>query len=63
MAKWELRRRHIPMGRLGKPEEIAGLVCFLLSDDAGYITGASYLADGGIANAYVIDDVNGQETP
>ena len=28
-AKWELRRRHIPMGRLGKPEEIAGLVCFL----------------------------------
>ena len=47
-AKWELRRRHIPMGRLGKPEEIAGLVCFLLSDDAGYITGASYLADGGI---------------
>lgn len=62
-AKWELRRRHIPMGRLGKPEEIAGLVCFLLSDDAGYITGASYLADGGIANAYVIDDVNGQETP
>ena len=62
-AKWELRRRHIPMGRLGKPEEIAGLVCFLLSDDAGYITGASYLADGGISNAYVIDDVNGQETP
>ena len=62
-AKWELRRRHIPMGRLGKPDEIAGLVCFLLSDDAGYITGASYLADGGIANAYVIDDVNGQETP
>jgi len=62
-AKWELRRRHIPMGRLGKPHEIAGLVCFLLSDDAGYITGASYLADGGIANAYVIDDINCQETP
>ena len=61
--KWATRRRHIPMGRLGTPDEIAGLVCFLLSDDAGYITGASYLADGGISNAYVVDDINGQETP
>lgn len=61
--KWQARRRHIPMGRLGKPEEIAALVCFLLSEDAGYITGASYLADGGIANAYLVDDTNGREKP
>lgn len=56
--KWQLRRRHIPMGRLGKPEEIAGLVAFLLSEEANYMTGASYLADGGIAHAYLVDDKN-----
>jgi NAD(P)-dependent dehydrogenase (short-subunit alcohol dehydrogenase family) len=36
-----------PMGRLGKPEEIAGVVAFLGSDDAGYMTGAEVYADGG----------------
>jgi NAD(P)-dependent dehydrogenase (short-subunit alcohol dehydrogenase family) len=33
--------------RLGKPEEVAKLVCFLASDDAAFITGAAYLIDGG----------------
>jgi NAD(P)-dependent dehydrogenase (short-subunit alcohol dehydrogenase family) len=37
----------IPMGRLGKPEEVAGAVVFLLSDQASLITGASLLTDGG----------------
>ena len=37
----------IPVGRLGKPEEIAGLVNFLASDLAGYITGAEYAINGG----------------
>jgi 3alpha(or 20beta)-hydroxysteroid dehydrogenase len=36
-----------PMGRLGRPEEIAGVVAFLGSDDAGYMTGAEVYADGG----------------
>lgn len=36
-----------PMGRLGRPEEIAGTVAFLGSDDAGYMTGAELYADGG----------------
>ena len=37
----------IPVGRLGKPEEIAALVSFLASDDAGFITGANIAANGG----------------
>lgn len=38
----------IPMNRLGKPEEIAALVVFLASDDAGYITGANISINGGL---------------
>lgn len=40
--------RRIPLGRLGTPEEIARLVRFLLSDDAGYMHGAAVVADGGV---------------
>lgn len=36
-----------PMGRLGEPEEVSALVCFLLSDRASYITGSYHLVDGG----------------
>jgi NAD(P)-dependent dehydrogenase (short-subunit alcohol dehydrogenase family) len=38
---------HIPMGRIGRPEDIAAVVAFLLSDDAGYMTGQSIAANGG----------------
>ena len=39
--------RQIPMGRFGKPEEIAACIAFLLSDDAEFITGQTIIADGG----------------
>jgi NAD(P)-dependent dehydrogenase (short-subunit alcohol dehydrogenase family) len=36
-----------PMGRLGRPEEIAALIAFVASDDASFATGAEFVADGG----------------
>jgi NAD(P)-dependent dehydrogenase (short-subunit alcohol dehydrogenase family) len=36
-----------PLGRLGEPEEVSALVCFLLSDRASFITGSYHLVDGG----------------
>jgi 2-keto-3-deoxy-L-fuconate dehydrogenase len=38
-----------PMGRLGKPHEVAALAVFLASDEASYITGQAHLVDGGMA--------------
>ena len=49
----ERRLVHIPVGRLGQPEEIARAALFLASDESSYITGATFVVDGGITSAYV----------
>lgn len=42
----------IPLGRLGTPEDVAGLVAFLASDEAAYVTGSTYFVDGGLTYSY-----------
>jgi NAD(P)-dependent dehydrogenase (short-subunit alcohol dehydrogenase family) len=44
---------HIPVGRFARAEELAAAVAFLASDDASFITGSTFLVDGGISAAYV----------
>jgi NAD(P)-dependent dehydrogenase (short-subunit alcohol dehydrogenase family) len=44
---------HIPIGRFGRPEEIARAALFLASDDASFVTGSALVVDGGITAAYV----------
>ncbi|MFV8052721.1 3-oxoacyl-ACP reductase [Mycobacterium sp. 48b] len=44
---------HIPLGRFAEPEELAAAVAFLASDDSSFITGSTFLVDGGISSAYV----------
>jgi NAD(P)-dependent dehydrogenase (short-subunit alcohol dehydrogenase family) len=38
----------IPIGRLGRPEEIARVVCFLAADESAYITGQIWAVNGGL---------------
>lgn len=45
--KREYMEARIPLGRLGRPEDIASVVAFLASDMAGYMSGAALLVDGG----------------
>jgi glucose 1-dehydrogenase len=47
-VKRELVTAHIPMGRAGDAEEMAATAAFLLSDEAGYITGQTIFVDGGL---------------
>jgi len=43
---------NIPLGRMGTPEDVAGVVAFLASDDAAYVTGSTFVVDGGLMRNY-----------
>jgi glucose 1-dehydrogenase len=43
---------NIPLGRMGSVDDVAGLVAFLTSDDASYITGSTFVVDGGLMRNY-----------
>jgi 3-oxoacyl-[acyl-carrier protein] reductase len=45
-------KQMVPAGRLGEPEELAALACFLASPLAGYITGQSIAIDGGVLKSH-----------
>lgn len=47
---YERRRRLVPLGRIGAPEDIGRVVAFLLSPDAGYVTGQHIVVDGGLSH-------------
>jgi len=44
--------KNIPLGRLGTPNDVAGTVAFLASEDAAYVTGATFVVDGGLMRNY-----------
>jgi NAD(P)-dependent dehydrogenase (short-subunit alcohol dehydrogenase family) len=52
-AALERRRNHWPMGRLARAREIVNGALFLASDESSYVTGATFLVDGGLTAAYV----------
>ena len=50
--KLEALTRQIPLARLGKPSDVAGLAVFLASSDSDYVTGSTYFVDGGLTVFY-----------
>jgi NAD(P)-dependent dehydrogenase (short-subunit alcohol dehydrogenase family) len=52
-VKKQRRLVHIPMGRFGEATEIARAALYLASDESSFVTGTTFLVDGGITAAYV----------
>jgi len=51
-SKLDALLKNIPLGRLGSAEDVAGLVAFLVSPDAAYVNGATFVVDGGLMRSY-----------
>jgi glucose 1-dehydrogenase len=51
-AELEALLKNIPLGRMGTPEDVAGLALFLASDDGAYCTGSTFIIDGGLMRNY-----------
>jgi glucose 1-dehydrogenase len=51
-AELEALLKNIPLGRMGTPEDVAGLALFLASDDGAYCTGSTFIIDGGLIRNY-----------
>jgi glucose 1-dehydrogenase len=51
-AQLDALLKNIPLGRMGTPEDVAGVALFLASDDGAYTTGATYVIDGGLTRNY-----------
>ena len=45
-----------PAGRVGRPEDIAAMVAYLLSDEAGFVTGQNFVVDGGMTRKMIYED-------
>ncbi len=62
-AIFEKLARWYPVGRVGTPADIAASVCFLASDDAGFINGANLVVDGGLTAGMGVmaQELNGEE--
>ncbi|HMK68398.1 MAG TPA: SDR family oxidoreductase, partial [Stellaceae bacterium] len=45
----ERARKRVPLGRLGRPDEVAAMLAFLLGPDGAYVTGQSIHVDGGLS--------------
>ncbi|HWZ50276.1 MAG TPA: glucose 1-dehydrogenase [Granulicella sp.] len=51
-VKLEALLATIPLGRMGEPEDVAGVALFLASAEAAYVTGSTYFVDGGLIRSY-----------
>jgi NAD(P)-dependent dehydrogenase (short-subunit alcohol dehydrogenase family) len=52
----EMDHAQHPAGRVGKPEDIASLVAFLISGEAGFVTGQNFVVDGGMTKKMIYEE-------